>query len=64
MFNQVARKRRKKSLQGHRLLRARTAHAVLRLLGGQRLEADEVGEEVADLFERATTRWSSTAASG
>ncbi len=40
-----------KSLQGHRPLRARTAHAVLRLLGGQRLEADEVGEEVADLFE-------------
>ncbi|WP_348770388.1 CBS domain-containing protein, partial [Pseudomonas aeruginosa] len=51
VFNQVARKRRKKSLQGHRPLRARTAHAVLRLLGGQRLEADEVGEEVADLFE-------------
>ncbi|MBF2974788.1 TerC family protein, partial [Pseudomonas aeruginosa] len=34
VFNQVARKRRKKSLQGHRPLRARTAHAVLRLLGG------------------------------
>lgn len=51
VFNQVARKRRKKSLQGHRPLRARTAHAVLRLLGGQRLEADEIGEEVADLFE-------------
>jgi CBS domain containing-hemolysin-like protein len=32
-------------------MRERTAHAVLRLLGGQKLGADEVGEEIADLLE-------------
>ena len=49
VFNQLARARRKRSLQQHRPLRERTAHAVLRLLGGRRVEADEVGEEIADL---------------
>ena len=51
LFNQLARSRRKKSLQGLRPMRERTAHAVLRLLGGQKLGADEVGEEIADLLE-------------
>ncbi len=37
LFNQLARSRRKKSLQGLRPMRERTAHAVLRLLGGQKL---------------------------
>ena len=32
-------------------LRERTAHAVLRLMGGRRVEADEVGDEIADLVE-------------
>ncbi|WP_339491845.1 TerC family protein [Pseudomonas sp. EA_15y_Pfl2_R67] len=51
LFNQLARSRRKKSLQGLRPMRERTAHAVLRLLGGQKLDADEVGEEIADMLE-------------
>ncbi|MBO0369814.1 TerC family protein [Pseudomonas putida] len=51
LFNQLARARRKRSLQEHRPLRERTAHAVLRLMGGRRVEADEVGEEIADLVE-------------
>lgn len=51
LFNQLARARRKRSLQQHRPLRERTAHAVLRLMGGRRVEADEVGEEIADLVE-------------
>ncbi|UZE22873.1 TerC family protein [Pseudomonas sp. B21-056] len=50
LFNQVARSRRKKSLQGRRPMRQRTAHAVMRLLGGHRLDADEVGEEIADML--------------
>jgi CBS domain containing-hemolysin-like protein len=50
LFNQLARSRRKKSLQGHRPMRQRTAHAVMRLLGGQPLGADEVGEEIADML--------------
>ncbi|MBK5415439.1 TerC family protein [Pseudomonas sp. TH31] len=49
LFNQIARARRKKSLQGQRSMRVRTAHAVLRLLGGKQLEQDEVGEEIVDL---------------
>lgn len=53
LFNQLARARRKRSLQQHKPLRERTAHAVLRLLGGRRVEADEVGEEIADLVEGA-----------
>ena len=48
-FNQLARARRKRSLQGTRPLRERTAHAVLRLLGGK-LEADEVDDEIADIL--------------
>ncbi|MFB4390634.1 MULTISPECIES: transporter associated domain-containing protein [unclassified Pseudomonas] len=51
LFNQLARARRKRSLQQHRPMRERTAHAVLRLLGGRKVEADEVGEEIADLVE-------------
>ena len=53
LFNQVARSRRKKSVQGHRPMRERTAHAVLRLLGGHKLGADEVGEEIADMLSGA-----------
>ena len=51
LFNQLARARRKRSVQQHRPLRDRTAHAVLRLLGGRRVEVDEVGEEIADMVE-------------
>ncbi|TWC16869.1 MULTISPECIES: TerC family protein [unclassified Pseudomonas] len=50
LFNQLARSRRKKSLQGRRPMRQRTAHAVMRLLGGHSLDADEVGEEIADML--------------
>ena len=51
LFNQIARARRKRSLQGMRPMRERTAHAVLRLLGGRKLAAQEVDEEIADLLE-------------
>jgi CBS domain containing-hemolysin-like protein len=51
VFNQLARHRRKRSLQGARTHRERTAHAVLRLLGGKPVAADEVGEEIADMLE-------------
>ncbi|MBF6039489.1 TerC family protein [Pseudomonas sp. P154a] len=51
VFNQIARARRKKSLQGLRPMRERTAHAVLRLLGGRSMAVEEVGEEVADLLD-------------
>ncbi|KPA88015.1 MULTISPECIES: TerC family protein [Pseudomonas] len=51
LFNQVARARRKRSAHGQRPLRERTAHAVLRMLGGRRLSSEEVGEEIADLLE-------------
>jgi CBS domain containing-hemolysin-like protein len=50
LFNQMARLRRKKTLQGHLPMRERTAHAVMRLLGGRKLGADEVGEEIADML--------------
>ena len=50
VFNQLARSRRKRSLQAERGLRERTAHAVMRLLGGK-VQADEVGEEIADMLE-------------
>src|SRR5690606_13044260 len=50
VFNQLARSRRKRSLQGERGLRDRTAHAVMRLLGGK-VQADEVGEDIADMLE-------------
>ncbi|AYF88468.1 TerC family protein [Pseudomonas sp. JS3066] len=49
--NQLVRWRRKRQLQGDRSVRERTAHAVLRLLGGRGVEADEVGEEIADLLD-------------
>ncbi len=51
LFNQLARWRRKRHLQGQRNIRERTAHAVLRLLGGRRLEAEEVDEEIADMLD-------------
>ncbi|MGQ7815660.1 TerC family protein [Metapseudomonas furukawaii] len=47
--NQLVRWRRKRHLQGSRNVRERTAHAVLRLLGGREVGSDEVGEEIADL---------------
>ncbi len=50
VFNQIARARRKKSAQGVRPIRERTAHAVMRLLGGRSLAVEEVGEDVADLL--------------
>ncbi|WP_439887495.1 TerC family protein [Pseudomonas sp. MBLB4123] len=52
LFNQLARARRKRHLQGEHSLRERTAHAVLRLLGGK-VEANEVGEEIADMLDGA-----------
>ncbi|SFP63893.1 Membrane protein TerC, possibly involved in tellurium resistance [Geopseudomonas sagittaria] len=52
VFNQLARFRRKRSLQGERSHRERTAHAVLRLLGGK-VQPDEVGEEIADMLDGA-----------
>lgn len=52
-FNQLARARRKRSLQGQRGLRERTAHAVMRLLGGK-VQAGEVGDEIADMLEGAS----------
>lgn len=55
LFNQIARKRRKKSLHGTKPMRERTAHAVLRLLGGRKLDEDEVGEEIADMLEGEQT---------
>jgi hypothetical protein len=50
MFNQISRWRRKKNLQGERTIRERTAHAVLRLMGGRHVGADEVGEEISDML--------------
>ncbi|WP_342244896.1 TerC family protein [Pseudomonas sp. OTU5201] len=49
--NQLVRWRRKRQLHGGRELRERTAHAVLRLLGGRGVEADEVGDDIADLLD-------------
>ncbi|MGF6668615.1 TerC family protein [Pseudomonas monsensis] len=51
VFNQVARARRKRSMQGLRPMRERTAHAVMRLLGGRKLAVEEVGEEISDLLD-------------
>ncbi|AMR68361.1 MULTISPECIES: TerC family protein [Pseudomonadaceae] len=50
LANQLVRHKRKRQLQNGRGMRERTAHAVLRLLGGK-VEADEVGEEIADMLE-------------
>jgi CBS domain containing-hemolysin-like protein len=55
VFNQIARARRKRSMQGVRPLRERTAHAVMRLLGGRTLAAEEVGEEISDLLDNGDT---------
>jgi CBS domain containing-hemolysin-like protein len=55
VFNQIARARRKKSAQGVLPVRERTAHAVMRLLGGRSLAVEEVGEEVADLLGEPDT---------
>ena len=38
-------------MQGLRPIRERTAHAVMRLLGGRTLAAEEVGEEISDLLD-------------
>ena len=38
-------------MQGLRPMRERTAHAVMRLLGGRKLAVEEVGEEIADLLD-------------
>ena len=51
VFNQIARARRKRSMQGVRPIRERTAHAVMRLLGGRTLAAEEVDDEIADLLD-------------
>lgn len=51
VFNQIARARRKRRVGGHLPLRERTAHAVLRLLGGRRPAAEEVGEEITDMLD-------------
>ncbi|WP_313738776.1 TerC family protein [Pseudomonas sp.] len=56
LFNQLATARRKRSVQGQLPLRERTAHAVLRLLGGRRVSSDEVGEDIADLVEDGETQ--------
>jgi CBS domain containing-hemolysin-like protein len=46
VFNQLARSNRTRNLVGERPLRARTAEAVLRLLGGK-TDADVVGDDIA-----------------
>jgi CBS domain containing-hemolysin-like protein len=51
VFNQVARSRRKRSLKGDLPRRERMAHAVLRLLGGRKPNAEDVGEEIADMLD-------------
>ena len=48
VFNQVARWRRKRHLQGQLSMRDRTAHAVMRMLGG-RTQEGEVDDEIADM---------------
>ena len=55
LFNQIARRRRKKTLTGTRPMRERTAHAVMRLLSGRKLEADEVGDDIHDMLEGGET---------
>ncbi|WP_165670058.1 TerC family protein [Metapseudomonas otitidis] len=51
LANQTVRWRRRRRQEEAGGLRERTAHAVLRLLGGRGVEADEVGEEIADLVK-------------
>ena len=48
VFNQIARARRKHKHQD-RPMRERTAHAVLRLLGGRRPASEAMDEEIEDL---------------
>ena len=55
VFNQIARKRSKKSAHGHLPRRERAAHAVMRLLGGRRLESGDVDEEIIDMMEGEST---------
>ncbi|GAB7530098.1 TerC family protein [Pseudomonas sp. 3A(2025)] len=50
LFNQIARKRRKASAHGSLPRRERAAHAVMRLLGGRKLEEGEVDEEISDML--------------
>lgn len=50
LFNQIARKRRKASSHGSLPRRERAAHAVMRLLGGRKLEEGEVDEEISDML--------------
>ncbi|WP_437882574.1 TerC family protein [Pseudomonas sp. LRF_L74] len=50
LANQLTRFKRKRHLRGQRGVRERTAHAVLRLLGGK-YEAAEVGEDIADMLD-------------
>jgi CBS domain containing-hemolysin-like protein len=51
VFNQVARSRRKRSVKGNLPRRQRMAHAVLRLLGGRKPAAEEVGDDIVDLLD-------------
>ncbi|GGK00189.1 TerC family protein [Pseudomonas matsuisoli] len=53
IFNQVARWRRKRHLQGEHSMRDRTAHAVMRLLGGRTHEG-EVDDDIADMVGKNT----------
>ena len=54
VFNQIARARRKHSLKGNLPRRQRMAHAVMRLLGGRKPGAEEVGDDIADMLEGDT----------
>ena len=49
-FNQIAQWRRRKTAQGDFTVRERTAHAVMRLLGGRGLDPNEVEPEVSELL--------------
>lgn len=49
--NQVARARRKKSLEDYMPLRQRTAYAVMRLLGGKPLEVVSASEDITDMID-------------
>jgi CBS domain containing-hemolysin-like protein len=51
LLNQIARWRRRKKLHGSHPLRERTAYAVMRLLGGRKLESEEVDDEITDLLD-------------
>lgn len=51
VFNQIARRSRRKKLRGNLSLRERTAYTVMRLLGGRKVEAEGVDNEVADMLE-------------